>query len=614
MSGGRKSKRNPTEGARSGRGAGANRAVPAPPIPAAPVPVTSPAPILTAPPVAAAANPSSVAANWPAISAAAILLVAFGLRFLSLGTQPLQPDETERAWRALGVLRHGALGQSPALISLQALVFGLFGASDVTARLIPALAGTALVALPLALVAPLGMVGSRAAMLLLAISPSLVYYSRHDDPAILVATASVGLGAALVRCRGESRSAPYVVAALIGVLLALGPLGFAALAAGGALLLAYRVASPSGQSSRASAGDRPGGPFSLGVAVWLVLTTGAFSNLGGIQSGVVDGFAGWLNALFQAGPRSPRLLISALLVYELPLVLFAFPSLFRVGKGMGIARVAGLFALVSLVLGALSTGQGTSSLVLVIPPVALLAGGTIRRLSATLASSRARLDAGLVMLVGAILAIGTTVGVNHLSTPTPYVPATVLIVPFALIAGALTLLFTRLGSRRAFASLGVFVLVLTLAWTWREATTLSLGPHANPQDLQVGTATSSDVRTLAHDVRDIVDARARQGETASVIVASDMQWPILWYLRDVPGVVVRDLSGGVVGKPMVVIALAGGKAPSSAYTGQSYRILEGAAGTAPDWKASWRWLAYRELPFAPSIAQATAYVRAATDR
>jgi uncharacterized protein (TIGR03663 family) len=567
-----------------------------------------------------------VATNWPVVSAAAILLLAFGLRFLGLGTLPLQPDEAERAWRALAALRHGSLGQAPAFIALQALAFGLFGASDVTARLVPAVVGTLLVALPLALVGPLGFLGSRAAMLLLAISPSLVYYSRHDDPTILVATAAVGLGVALVHHRSGSRLAPYLLAAVIGALLGLGPLGFTVLAAAGMLLLAFRFAlsgdqpepnqSERDQSERTPVRSQPAGvgPFGVGVAVWVVLTTGAFSDLGGIQTGIVDGFAGWLNSLVLPGLRSPRALVLSLLVYELPLVLFALPSLSLVGKGAGFARVAGLFALVALILGALSAGQGISAVALAIPSFALLAGSATGRLLSSLASRRARVDAGWVCLVGGILAVGTTVGVNHLSTPSPYVPVTVLIVPFVLIAGALALLFSRVGSRRAFGALGVFVLVATLAWTWRESATLSLGPHLNPQDLQVGTATSADVRALARDVGEIVDARARQGEVASVVVAADTQWPTIWYLRDVPGVVVRDLSAGTVGNPSIVITLADGSAPSSAYAGQSYRILEGASGSAPGWKASWRWLAYREPPFAPSIAQATVYVRAATNR
>ena len=59
------------------------------------------------------------------------------------------------------------------------VVFGLFGASDASARLLPALAGIVVVALPLVLFRrELGEWGAAITSLLLAVSPGMLYFSR----------------------------------------------------------------------------------------------------------------------------------------------------------------------------------------------------------------------------------------------------------------------------------------------------------------------------------------------------------------------------------------------------------------------------------------------------
>ena len=57
-------------------------------------------------------------------------------------------------------------------------MYFLFGASDYTARILPALLGTATVALPWLLRDRLGTVGALTSSALLAVSPSFLYYNR----------------------------------------------------------------------------------------------------------------------------------------------------------------------------------------------------------------------------------------------------------------------------------------------------------------------------------------------------------------------------------------------------------------------------------------------------
>jgi predicted membrane-bound mannosyltransferase len=73
-----------------------------------------------------------------------VVLIGLGLRLWNLGATPLNPAEAMQALPAVTAV-HGGVpdlsGVSPLLHSLQRITFSLFGASDGTARLWPALLG-----------------------------------------------------------------------------------------------------------------------------------------------------------------------------------------------------------------------------------------------------------------------------------------------------------------------------------------------------------------------------------------------------------------------------------------------------------------------------------------
>ena len=119
-----------------------------------------------------------------------VIMVAAGiLRLFELGASPLSPSEAAEAWAAL----EGEPASASGLIfGINRALFWLFGADDAIARLVPALIGTAL---PLAawLLAPvIGRRGALASAVLLALSPSLVFFSRS------VSGVMPGLAAALL--------------------------------------------------------------------------------------------------------------------------------------------------------------------------------------------------------------------------------------------------------------------------------------------------------------------------------------------------------------------------------------------------------------------------------
>ena len=123
-----------------------------------------------------------------AVAFIAIVLLAGLLRFWDLGSRMLHHDESLHAvysyylYIGKGYV-HDPMMHGPFLFELNALVYFLLGVTDATARVAPALFGTILVGLPYFVRDRLGRTGAIASAALLAVSPTILYYSRfirHD--------------------------------------------------------------------------------------------------------------------------------------------------------------------------------------------------------------------------------------------------------------------------------------------------------------------------------------------------------------------------------------------------------------------------------------------------
>ena len=120
-----------------------------------------------------------------------VVLIGLAIRLINLGALPLSDLEAGSALHALDVA-HGtrtALGSQPSYVVLTSLLFFAFGgASNVLARLIPALTGSALVLVPALFKERLK---PRPAVLLafaLALEPGLTALSRQAGSAIMIVT------------------------------------------------------------------------------------------------------------------------------------------------------------------------------------------------------------------------------------------------------------------------------------------------------------------------------------------------------------------------------------------------------------------------------------------
>ena len=125
---------------------------------------------------------------WPLLLLASLLLLAIGSRFWDLGARALHHDESLHAFYSFelydkGIYEHDPLMHGPVLFHLTAFGYWLFGASDFTSRLAPAILGVFLVWAPWKFRDWLGTKGALATSALILISPSLLYYTRfirHD--------------------------------------------------------------------------------------------------------------------------------------------------------------------------------------------------------------------------------------------------------------------------------------------------------------------------------------------------------------------------------------------------------------------------------------------------
>ena len=149
--------------------------------------------------------------SWELASFLGLALVALGLRLWELDGRTMHYDEAihvHYAWRlAEGEgFSHSPWMHGPLQIHLTALVFKVFSDSDFTARLIYALFGAGLVFLPFFLRSHLGRTGALVTSLLLALSPSLLYFSRFGRNDILMVFFAVALLALIWRYLNEGRN------------------------------------------------------------------------------------------------------------------------------------------------------------------------------------------------------------------------------------------------------------------------------------------------------------------------------------------------------------------------------------------------------------------------
>ena len=180
--------------------------------------------------------------GWLGAGFLALLLVTLALRLFELGGRTMHYDEAihvHYAWRLAngeGFI-HSPWMHGPFQVELTALMFKLFGDTDVTARMVYVLFGTALVGLPYFLRDYLGRAAVLLAGVMLTLSPTLLYFSRfgrNDIIMVFWATALLVLmwryinegrhrylylASAVLALMFATKETAYLVVAIFGVLM-----------------------------------------------------------------------------------------------------------------------------------------------------------------------------------------------------------------------------------------------------------------------------------------------------------------------------------------------------------------------------------------------------------
>src|SRR6478672_7191017 len=122
----------------------------------------------------------------------ALIVLTIILRLVGLANRPFHHDESQDAYfsylfRKTGDYEYNPLLHGPLRFYLTGLMYVLFGDTSFTARLAPALMGTAMVALPFGLRRQLGRAPAFLAAALLAFEPTYLYFSRFAREDIYIA-------------------------------------------------------------------------------------------------------------------------------------------------------------------------------------------------------------------------------------------------------------------------------------------------------------------------------------------------------------------------------------------------------------------------------------------
>ena len=149
--------------------------------------------------------------NWETVFYILLIVLAIVTRFWDLGARAISHDESWHgnwSWKLYAGqgYQHDPASHGPFLFEANAFIHLLFGVNSYTARIVPALFGVALVALPYLFRKWLGRTGALVASFLFLISPSILYYSRYIRDDIYITVWTMLLIFAMLRYLEERKS------------------------------------------------------------------------------------------------------------------------------------------------------------------------------------------------------------------------------------------------------------------------------------------------------------------------------------------------------------------------------------------------------------------------
>jgi len=561
---------------------------------------------------------STVPLSWLTAEVALYILIgmiAAGLRFYALGAQPLRESEAAQAlsaWRFSQGNFEGAAGYSPLLFLGNVFTFVLLGASDALARLVPALSGTLLAVLPYFLRHRLGRSGALVASILLALSPSTLFFSRHLEGPIVVAACVLAM---LIGFFGYLDSKQpkyaYLTAVALALCLSTAPLIYTFILIFGTFLLLlgliYRLAEVDMGWSAVLAAWRTAREEKVllknAALVWvvvLVLVCTAFLlNFAGLPA-ALDFLPAWLAQLGpQPGSQPWYYDLQLLVLYEPLLLVFGLIGLvYHYLRQRDILTTFLLYwTVATAVIYALAGQKVPGNVLLLVLPLALLASLLLGRFWDQLAQAATWGAEGLFAALSLPVVVFFAIQLAGYASSGQAVYLYLALVAFIVLPCLVALCWMWLGQGPALRCGGIILLLVLAMLTVGLSVGLNYHRAADPREPMVAEATSPSVVDLVTTLEKVSSHQEGDPHVIAVTV-EEATGPILaWQLRDFRNTrFVEQLSPSI--ETPVVITPVEEEEPTlgGSYVGQDFAL-----------QATWnpqgltrtervRWLLYREAP------------------
>jgi len=367
---------------------------------------------------------------------------------------------------------------------------------------------------------------------------------------------------------------------------------------------------------------RQGGQGLALLGSLLVLTsTGLFTNLSGIQRGLLDPLFAWVKGFTSAAwPMPWHYYLTALVIYEPAVVVFSLVALAlwaincrRSEREASLWWPALLGGWMMLSLGWLTVhaDKPPPAILHALAPGALLAGWGIGRVLEDMGREEVLAKGGpalawvLFLIIFAVTAIISPVSLfgGRFATLERQLQlvhmAIVGIVLLMLIVMAVSLA-RYLGSKGAVLAVALWALVGLSVLSIHQAWMLSYFPNSG--EMLAPAPTSPEVRLLVQDLT----ARARfVGETnMGITMEANLRYPLAWYLREYRQLTL-DSTDVSPKTPVVIVNQASDRAAQAhldGYSGQRYRLRTVWNLAVTPGASLWKWLANR-VPLAPAVGE-----------
>jgi uncharacterized protein (TIGR03663 family) len=520
---------------------------------------------------------ANLTVNWELAAYAGLIALAVVTRFWDLGSRALHHDESLHALYSWYLYigrgyQHDPMMHGPFLFHANALTYLIFGASDYTARVVPAIFGVWMVIAPYFLRREMGRLAALIASALFAISPSFLYFSRFIRNDIYMAGWAMLIVIGIFGFLRERKSV-YAYLVAIGTAFSFATketvyitgFVFVVFFALEAIVSRLRRSTPVIWTMLKAVSGRDWAIcLALFFGINLLLYTTFFTNPKGIVSGTWGALSYWLAQHGVQRGGQPWF------YYLLLIPLYEYLAIAAVLGGLVFTTVRRLwrrqalfvwFCLVWLIGATVIyswAGEKMPWLDLhMAQPLILLAAFAIAGLL-----KRASLEmftGGVGWLALALIALLSSVVLGGLVAAPPLSGTqlgmqTVQLQRLAMWLLALALLISlvtlgrRHGSRSVLVPSGIGVLIVLLALTIGTGWGVTYARGDIPRDMLVYVQSSPDVPRVVQEIerlsqqtgtgkeiRILLDGGYTENVGGRTITYESVSWPFEWYLRDYKG-------------------------------------------------------------------------------